>query len=120
MASLLLAALYVCLKTGGNWFLPFALPVGAVLTAIIETVIVLTRYAVKKVRHRLLYIAGGTLIALGGLCMLIEFLLHVTFRTPMIWWSVIPLASLFLLGMVLIVSGISPKLRLFIYKRSFI
>ena len=38
----------------------------------------------------------------------------------MIWWSVIPLASLFLLGMVLIVSGISPKLRLFIYKRSFI
>ncbi len=120
MASVLLAALYVCLKTGGNWFLSFALPVGAAFTAIIETVIVLVRYTVKKVRHRLLFIFGGALIALGGLCMLIEFLLHVTFGTPMVWWSVIPLVSLFVLGMILIVSGISPKLRLFIYKRSFI
>lgn len=120
MASVLLAALYVCIRTGGRWFLSFALPVGAAFTAIVEAVIVLVKYAVKKRRHRLLYIVGGALIALGGLCVLIEFLLRVTFGTPMIWWSVIPLVSLFLLGMLLIVSGISPKLRLFIYKRSFI
>ena len=83
MAALLLLALYVCLKTGGRWFLPFAFPVGGAVCLIVETVIVLLRYAVRGRRHRVLYILGGALIALGALCVLVEFLLRVSFGIAM-------------------------------------
>ncbi|MBP1587291.1 MAG: hypothetical protein ILO53_02690 [Clostridia bacterium] len=119
-AAVLLTALFVCLKTGGRWFLSFALPVFGAFALIVETVIVLSLYTVRKKRYRFLYIFGGALIAIGALCVLIELLLNVTFGLRMIWWSLIPLISLFLLGMFLIVAAISPHLRSSLYKRSFI
>ena len=120
MAALLGTALYVCLKTGGHWFLPFAFPVGGALCLIVETGIVLLRYAVRGRRHRMLYILGGALIALGGLCLLIEFLLHVTFGAAMRWWSLYPLVVLALAGLLLIVIAISAPLRQSLHKRFFI
>lgn len=116
----LLFLVYVCLKTGGRWFLPFALPLGGGVLLIAETVIVLLRYAVGSRRHRWLYIIGGALIATGGLCVLIEFLLKVTFGATMRWWSLYPLIALFLLGMMLIVIGICRPLRESLHKRFFI
>lgn len=120
MATLLGMALYVSLKTGGGWFLPFAFPVGGALLLILETEIVLLRYAVRGRRHRALYILGGGVMACGGLCVLIEFLLHVTFALPMLWWSLYPLSVLFLLGLMLIVIGLCPPLRESLHKRFFI
>ena len=120
MAALLGVTLYVCLKTGGRWFLPFAFPVGGALLVILETVIVLLRYAVRGRRHRVLYILGGASIALGGLCMLVEFLLRVSFGIPMQWWSLYPLAALTLLGLMLIVIAASAPLRESLHKRFFI
>ena len=115
-AALLTVALYVCLKTGGKWFLSFAFPVGGAFMLIIEAVITLVRY-VKKGQ---LFVYGGAVIAIGMTMVLIEFLLKVTFGIPMLWWSLIPLAVLFLVGMMLIIIGISRPLRESLHKRFFI
>ena len=120
MAALLGTALYVCLKTGGRWFLPFALPVGGAVCLIFESVIVLLRYAVGGRRHRVLYILGGASIALGGLCVLVEFLLRVAFGIGMYWWSLYPLAVLTLVGLLLIVIAISAPLRASLHKKFFL
>jgi len=121
MAALLLLALYVCLKTGGRWFLPFALPVGGALTLIVEAVIVLLRHTVGPHRHRALYILGGALLALGGECMLIEALAAACFGGGGLrWWSLYPMGALGLLGLAMLVIAICRPLRRALYKRMFI
>lgn len=119
-AAALGLCLYLCLKSGGRWFLPFALPAGGGLILIVETAIVLLRYAVGKARHRALFVFGGVSAALGGLCVLIEFLLRLGFGVPMRWWSLYPLAALVLLGALLIAIGASPRLRRSLHKRLFL
>lgn len=104
------AALYLLLidlMTGGGWFLSFALPVVGGVGIIVTTVVTLLRY----VRRGQLYIFGGANIALGGMTVLIEFLLNVTFGRPMVWWSVYPLAALALLGGLLIYLAINQSAR---------
>jgi hypothetical protein len=120
MAALLALSLYVSLKTGGHWFLPFAFPVGGAVTLLLEAQIVLLRYTVGSQRHRALYILGGGLIALGGICVLIEFLLHLAFSLPMLWRSLYPLTALVLLGLMLIIIGVCPPLRHSLHKKFFI
>lgn len=120
MAAALGLALYICLKTGGSWFLPLAFPVGGAVLLIVETVIVLLRHAVRGKGHRVLYILGGALIAVGALCILVEFLLHVTFGFAMQWWCLYPLTALSLLGLLLIVIAISRPLRTTLHKKLFI
>lgn len=120
MAGVALFLLYLCLKTGGRWFLSFALPVSGGVLLIGETVLVLLRYAVGPARHRWLYIIGGAQIAAGALCVLIEFLLRVAFGAAMRWWSLYPLTALGLLGIMLIVIGACRPLRESLHKRFFI
>ena len=120
MAAAIVLALYICLKTGGRWFLPLAFLVGGAVLLIAETVIVLLRYSVGERQYRILYILGGALIAVGGLCVLVEFLLKVSFGIPMRWWSLYPLAALTLLGLMLIVIAASSRLRHSLHKRFFI
>ena len=111
LAAALGLCLWLCLRGGGHWFLSFALPVGAALGLIVEACIVLLRYAVGERRHRALFVFGGALIALGGLCLLIEFLLRVSFGLAMLWWSLIPLTALSALGGMLIAIGACRRLR---------
>ena len=120
MAAGLGLCLYIALKTGGRWFLPFAFPVGGAFLLLVEAVLVLMRYVVGGVRHRALYIFGGALMALGGLCVLIEFLLKLAFGIPMLWWSLYVLAALFLLGLMLLIIGLCRPLRQSLHKRFFI
>ena len=120
MAAGLGMALYVCLKTGGHWFLSFAFPVGGALLLILEAEIVLMRYAVREWPHRTLYILGGGFIALGGLTMLVEFLLQVAFRITMTWWSLYSVTVLFLVGLMLIIIGVCRPLRESLHKKFFI
>ncbi len=113
-------SLFLCIRFGGHWFMPFAFPVGGAALLIVEAVIVLTRHAVGTRKYRMLYIFGGAAIAVGGLCVLIEFLLKIAFGLKMTWWSLYPLAVLFLFGMLLIIAGICRPLRRFLHKKLFI
>lgn len=120
MAGVLVLCLYLCLRGGGRWFLSFAFPVGGAILLIVETVIVLLRYAVGEHRHRALYVFGGAFIALGGFFVLLEFLLRVSFGIVMRWWSLYPLTALALLGVMLIVIGVCRPLRDSLHKKFFL
>lgn len=99
--------LYLCLATGGHWFLSFALPVAGGLCAIVTAVVTLLRY----VRGGRLYIVGGATMATGGWLLLTEYLLAVTFGIRFVGWSVYPLLVLTLLGGLLIYLGIDRRAR---------
>lgn len=119
-AAALGLCLYLCLARGGRWFLPFALPVGGALLLIVEAVILLLRHAVGERRHRALYVFGGASAAAGGLCVLIEFLLRLSFGIPTRRWSLYPLTALTLIGLMLIVIGACRPLRESLHKKFFI
>ncbi len=99
--------LYISYATKGGWFLSFAFPVVGCVGLIVTTVVTLT-HCIKK---GFLYIFGGGFIATGGFMLLLEFLLHVTFDLPIIWWSLFPLSVLTLLGLTLILIAICKPIR---------
>ena len=102
-AAIILYLLYIDLATGGHWFLTFAFPVAGSIGVLITTVVALLRY----VRRGYLYIFGGALIAAGGLAMLLEFLLNLTFGVHQtFFWSFYPLAAGVLLGVMLIIIAV--------------
>ena len=71
------------------------------------TVVALLRYVVRGK----LYSVGGGFIALGGLALLIEYLLSIALRVPFVGWSVYPLAVLALLGGGIIFLAINSSAR---------
>lgn len=116
-AAIALFLLYVSLAVGGNWFLPFALPVTGALCLLVTTVVVLCRY----IRKGLLYVFGGASLALGGFTVLLEYLLHITFGLPGVGtWSFYPLIVFFLLGTALILIAIVPSFRESLSRKFFI
>ena len=115
--AIALFLLYVCLATGGNWFLPFAFPVTGFLCLLVTTVVVLCRYT----RKGLLYVFGGASLAMGGFMILLEFLLHITFGLPGIGtWSFYPMIVFALLGIGLILIAIVPSFRESLAKKFFV
>lgn len=115
--AIALFLLYVCLATGGSWFLPFAFPVTGFLCLLVTAVVVLCRY----IRKGLLYVFGGASLALGGFMVLLEFLLHITFGLPGIGtWSFYPLIVFFLLGISLILIACIPPLRESLSRKFFV
>ena len=107
-AGMLGLLFYINYQSGGNWFLSFALPITAVLAIIITAMITLIRY----VRRGYLYIIGGGLIGIGAWTMLIEYVLRTVFTVKTgIYWSPFSLATLFTMGMMLIVIAIVKPLK---------
>ncbi len=100
--------LFICLETGGNWFMSFAFPVAGSL-GIIVTASIAVLYYVKK---GCLYTIGGTLIALGMWTVLLEYDIRTTFgvATPF-YWSMAPLTVLSVVGIMLIVIAIVKPLK---------
>ena len=116
-AAIILYLLYIDLATGGHWFLTFAFPVAGSIGVLITTVVALLRY----VRRGYLYIFGGALIAAGGLAMLLEFLLNLTFGVHQtFFWSFYPLAAGVLLGVMLIIIAVCPPLRRSLHRKFFL
>ena len=116
-AAIILYLLYIDLATGGRWFLTFAFPVAGSIGVLITTVVALLRY----VRRGYLYIFGGALIAAGGLAMLLEFLLNLTFGVHQtFFWSFYPLAAGVLLGVMLIIIAVCPPLRRSLHRMFFL
>lgn len=111
--------LYINYATSGKWFMTFAFPILIYVALCVCAVITLLRYT----RGGRLYIAGGCFIAVGILCLLIEFFMNMTFlERPLFdfFWSIIPLIACFLSGMMLIVIAIAKPLRESLKKRFFI
>lgn len=100
--------LYINYATGGNWFLPFALPVTGALCLILTAVVTLLRYLPRSA----LYTLGGASLAFGGFTLLLEYLLHVTFGLPGLGtWSPYPLIVCTITGLCLLLIAICPPLR---------
>lgn len=110
---------YINFQLNGGWFLTFAFPITVYVALLICTVVTLMRYT----QRGRLYIAGAAFIAIGVLCVVIEFFMNLTFLDKMLFdffWSIIPLIACFLAGMMLIVIAIAKPLRESLKKRFFI
>lgn len=112
-----LLLMYIDFRTSGNWFLTFALPT----TAIIGITTVAVIYLLTRYRHLALYITGGAFITMGGIAVVIEALLNITFSVrEKLVWSIYPLTVLVLVGVMLLVIAVSPKLRESLERKFFI
>ena len=100
--------LFICYKTGGNWFMSFAFPVVGGLGIIITAATAILHY----VKKGCLYTIGGTLISLGLWTVLLEYDIRTTFSvdTPF-YWSIAPLTVLSIVGIMLIVIAIVKPLK---------
>ena len=116
-AAAALYLLYINFATGGHWFLTFALPVTGTIGVLVTTVVTLLRYLSRGY----LYIFGGALMAGGGLAVLIEFLLNITFQVHRTFiWSFYPLAAGVLLGIMLLIIAVCKPLRRSLHRKFFI
>ena len=104
--------LYVCAKTGGNWFLSFAFPVTGIAAAVTLTGVALMRY-ITQGRLRLMSLL---VIFIGLSFMLIEFFQHITFGTPMFVWSLYCVCGFCLIGLFLFIASFIPPLRAYLRK----
>ena len=108
--------LYICLDTGGDWFLPFAFPV-----VLLVGLLVTGAYAAYHfIRHRRLLITGALLIAAGNSTMLVEMFEHITFGTRMFTWSLYCVSVLSLFGVFLILAGLIRPLREYLERKFFL
>ena len=114
-AACALYVLYICLKTGGRWFMSFAFPVILISCVLLTAVACL----LKHVRGGRAFILGGCLLGLGGFTVLIEFFQHLTFGTPMFQWSLYSLIGAAVAGGFLLLAGMIPALRGTLKKRFF-
>ena len=101
--------LYICLKTGGHWYLSFALPV-ILFSCLLSTAMVCLLKYLKKGRC---FIFGGFLLLLG------EFFEHISFGTQMFRWSLYSLSCLAIAGIFLLLAGMIPTLRHVLEKNFF-
>lgn len=108
--------LYVCLKTGGHWFLSFAFPVVCMSCLLLTTLVVLLKY----VQGGRLFIIGGWIIAAGGLSILVEFFQHITFGSRMFTWSLYVVSPCAALGIFLLLAGMIRPLREYLERRFFL
>jgi len=109
--------LYICLRTGGKWFLPFALPMICSIAVLVCAVVTLMKYLYKG----RFFIFGGAFIAFGGLMLLCENLLCATFTDiPFVGWSLYPLIVFAAIGGLLIFLGICRPARESMERKFFI
>lgn len=109
--------LYIDLTVRGGWFLTLALPLVCAIGAVSTAVVTLLKYVGRG--H--LYIFGGALILMGGITVMTELLINYTFRIDKaVFWSLYPLISLAVLGLICIVIAICKPLRSSLLKRFFI
>ena len=107
-AACIIYLFYISYQTGGDWFLPFAMPLTVSMGAMVSAVVTLHYY----IGRGKLYSYGGFFIALGIWCGLLEMLIRLTFDVYTVFtWSVAPLTVFFIVGMLLIIVGIVKPFR---------
>lgn len=108
--ALELFLLFICLRTGGKWFMSFAFPCAGIVGLISTASAALLKY-LKKGRY---IVIGGLQIVLGAFCILLEFFQHITFDTGMFQWSLFASIVLFVSGAFLLCVGLIRPLRDFV------
>lgn len=114
-AAAALFLLYLCVRTGGRWFLSLALPVLLLSCVLVTGLICLLKY----VRRGKYYIFSGFFLLLGGATVLVEFFEHLTFGTQMFAWSLYSLSVFAAVGVFLLLAGVIRPLRHALEKRFF-
>ncbi len=107
--------LYICVNTGGSWFLSFAFPVTMIAAVLTLAGVAMMRYIVQG-RLRLMSLL---VIAIGLSFMLVELFQHITFGTPMFEWSLYCVSVFCLFGLFLFIASFVPPLRAFLRKKFF-
>lgn len=120
-AGVLVYLCYIDLATQGGWFLPFAFPTVGAFAIIVSVVTTLNTTLKTTGKRSSLFVYGGAIIALGMFCVLVELLICLTFYSSVRFvWSIYPLVSLFIIGMMLIIIGICRPLRHSLKKKFFL
>ena len=107
--------LYVCVKNGENWFLPFAFPVTGIAGILTLLGVAIFRY-IRQGRLRLL---GLYLVLIGASFMLVEFFEYITFGRPMWVWSLYCVCGFGALGLFLFIATLIPPLHSHLRKTFF-
>ena len=107
--------LYICVNTGGNWFLSFAFPVTLIAAVLTLAGVAMMRYIVQG-RLRLMSLL---VIVIGLSFMLVEFFQHITFGTPMFVWSLYCVSVFCLIGLFLFIASLIPPLRAALRRKFF-
>ena len=116
-AAIGLYLLYINFATGGHWFLTFAFPVTGAIGLLVSGTVALLHY----LRRGQLFVIGGALILGGGVTVLIEYLLNLTFHVGRVFfWSVYPLSAGVVLGVTLLVVGFCKPLRRSLHRKFFL
>lgn len=116
-AAVALYVLYICVKSGGYWYLGFALPVIAGAAVIVCATLALLRY----LRRGWLFIFGGAFILTGAYMVQVEYLLNRVFMlSDSFIWAFYPLAACVIVGGLLILVGMCRPIRESLYKKFFI
>ena len=108
--------LYVCLKTGGRWFLSFAFPVTMLAGLLITASVALFRFG----KRRRLRKTGILLVVIGCSAMLVELFQSITFGSRMFAWSLYPVCAFSLTGLALFLCGLVPPWRAYLERKFFI
>lgn len=107
--------LYICLYTGGHWFLSFAFPIVMIFCAVTTASVALFRY-IKKGR---IFIMGGLFVAIGGCTMLIELFQNISFGGKMFTWSLYTTCFFAAVGLFLLISGAIRPMREYLQRKLF-
>ena len=98
---------YVNLALGDNWFFTFALPITFEIALITSALVTILHYI-----HRCrLYAVGGFVAAFGIWILTIELMLDITFGVKFIGWSLYPMITFVLLGVLLIYLAMNSEAR---------
>ncbi len=108
--------LYICLYTGGHWFLSFAFPVTMLAGLLTTASVALFRFG----KRRRLLKTGSLLIAIGCSTMLIELFLCISFGGKMFTWSLYPVCAFSVVGLFLILCGLIPPWREYLERKLFL
>ena len=108
--------LYICLATGGRWFLSFAFPV-TMLVGLITTGAVACFRFLK--RWRLFQIAAF-LIVIGGSAMLVELFQTITFDHVMFTWSLYVVSGFGAVGLFVLLAALIRPLREYLERKLFL
>ena len=108
--------LYICLYTGGRWFLSFAFPLTMLVGILTTAAVAIFRLS----RRRRLAKTGILLIAIGCSTMLAELFQHITFGGRMFAWSLYPVCAFSIMGLFVFLCGVIPPWRAYFERKLFL